>query len=93
MLRILTLAALLASLAAQPSLAADAPLWATVGNWQIRVDETLNYGCFMVGSYERGDVLRIGLDFRSGANGYILVGNATWKSLEVGKEYQLSVQF
>ena len=60
--------------AISPALAQETALWRTVGQWQIRVDATLGYGCFLVGSYTRGTVLRIGIDQQNG-NGYVMVGN------------------
>ena len=54
--------------------AQDTLLWRTVGQWQIRVDKSLGYGCFLVGSYTQGTILRIGIDQQNG-NGYVMVGN------------------
>jgi hypothetical protein len=70
----------------------DSPLWKVVGDWQVRVDKTLNFGCFMAAASVRGTVVRIGLDQKR-LNGYILVGNDDWRSLEVNKDYELVLQF
>jgi hypothetical protein len=67
-------------------------LWRTVGQWQIRVDKSLGYGCFLVGSYTQGTILRIGIDQQSG-NGYVMVGNEVWRSLQVGNQYDLALRF
>ncbi|MGE3279642.1 MAG: hypothetical protein AB7H90_03720 [Alphaproteobacteria bacterium] len=67
------------------------PQWKMAGNWDIRIDKTLNYGCFMFGVYEGGDVLRVGFN-RKSSNGYLLIGNSAWKSIEPGKEYELEFQ-
>jgi hypothetical protein len=72
--------------------AQETPLWRTVGQWQIRVDASLGYGCFLVGSYTRGTVLRIGIDQQNG-NGYVMVGNEAWRSLQVGNQYDLALRF
>jgi hypothetical protein len=72
--------------------AQDVVQWKTVGDWKISVDRTLNYGCFMLVSYTRGTVVRIGFNQKA-LNGYILVGNSAWRSLEVGKEYPLALQY
>jgi len=74
------------------ALAQDTTLWRTVGQWQIRVDASLGYGCFLVGSYTRGTVLRIGIDQQNG-NGYVMVGNEAWRSLQVGSQYDLALRF
>lgn len=68
------------------------PDWKTVGNWDLRVDRSLNYGCFMITRYHGGDMLRVGFD-RKHQNGYVMLGNTEWKSIEAGKEYQLQLQF
>lgn len=68
------------------------PKWKTVAGWDIHVDTTLNYGCFLFSEFESGTVLRIGFDRKSG-NAYLLVGNRKWASLEEGKEYEIKIQF
>jgi hypothetical protein len=72
--------------------AQDTILWRSVGQWQIRVDKSLGYGCFLLGSYTRGTVLRIGIDQQNG-NGYVMVGNEAWRSLRVGNQYDLALRF
>jgi hypothetical protein len=74
------------------ALAQDTVLWRAVGQWQIRVDKSLGYGCFLLGSYTRGTVLRIGIDQQNG-NGYIMVGNEAWRSLQIGNQYDLALRF
>jgi hypothetical protein len=90
--RLLALACGLSCFAAVPALAQETLLWRTVGQWQIRVDKSLGYGCFLVGSYTRGTVLRIGIDQQNG-NGYVMVGNEAWRSLQVGNRYDLALRF
>lgn len=90
--RLLLLACGLNGFALSPALAQETALWRTVGQWQIRVDASLGYGCFLVGSYTRGTVLRIGIDQQNG-NGYIMVGNEAWRSLQVGNRYDLALRF
>jgi hypothetical protein len=92
MLRILLLACGLLCASVTGALAQNTVLWRTVGQWQIRVDASLGYGCFLVGSYTRGTVLRIGIDQQNG-NGYVMVGNEAWRSLQVGNQYALSLRF
>ena len=75
-----------------PAKAEDSPLWSHSGDWEIRVDTTLDYGCFALAGYEEDTVLRIGLDPSEG-NGYIMVGDPDWQSLEEGKDYAMRVRF
>src|SRR5258706_3125855 len=72
--------------------AQETVLWRAVGQWQIRVDKSLGYGCFLLGSYTQGTVLRIGIDQQNG-NGYVMVGNVAWRSLRVGNQYDLALRF
>ena len=90
--RLLLLACGLNCFAVSPALAQDTALWRSVGQWQIRVDASLGFGCFLVGSYTRGTVLRIGIDQQNG-NGYVMVGNEAWRSLQVGNQYDLALRF
>ena len=89
---LLLLACVLNCFAISPALAQDTLLWRTVGQWQIRVDKSLGYGCFLVGSYTQGTILRIGIDQQNG-NGYVMVGNEAWRSLQVGNQYDLALRF
>jgi hypothetical protein len=90
--RALLLACGLTCAAISSASAQDTILWRSVGQWQIRVDKSLGYGCFLLGSYTRGTVLRIGIDQQSG-KGYLMVGNETWRSLQVGNQYDLALRF
>ena len=90
--RLLLLACGLSCFAPSAAFAQDTPLWRTVGAWQIRVDASLGFGCFLLGSYTRGTVLRIGIDQQNG-NGYVMVGDESWRSLQVGNQYDLSMRF
>lgn len=66
--------------------------WKNVGNWSIRVDTSLENGCFLYAQYEGGTQFRFGFDMGLG-NAYFLIGNGNWKSLEEGKTYTLVFQF
>lgn len=77
---------------ADPCWAKKSIPYAKVGNWEIMVDQSLDYGCFMVGSYTRGEIIRIGINKKT-KNGYMMIGNKAWSSLEPGKEYKLSLKF
>jgi hypothetical protein len=88
----LLLAIALTSVAVPRAQAQDTMLWRSVGQWQIRIDKSVDYGCFMLGSYTQGTLLRIGFD-QQNRNGYILVGNEAWRSLQVGGRYELILRF
>lgn len=90
--RALLLACGLNCFAISGAIAQDTMLWRSVGQWQIRVDKSLGYGCFLLGSYTRGTVLRIGIDQQNG-NGYVMIGNEAWRSLQVGNRYDLALRF
>jgi hypothetical protein len=72
--------------------AADAPRWATVSGWDIRVDTSLGHGCFASTNYDGGSLLRIGFDRRV-RSGYLFFGHPRWQSLQPGQKYPLAVQF
>jgi hypothetical protein len=74
------------------ALAAETTHWATVGPWAIIIDHTTGNGCFILSGYPTGTIIRVGLDNKN-KNGYVLIGNPKWRSLELGKEYQLTFQF
>jgi hypothetical protein len=75
-----------------PSAAEDALSWGHSGNWRIKVDQSLNNGCFMIGSYQQGEILRVGVD-KVHDQGYIMLTNSAWRSLEVGMKYKLTFKF
>jgi hypothetical protein len=66
--------------------------WGQVGGWVIRVDRSVGDGCFAVQVFERGTIVRIGLDITS-KRVYLFIGHNEWKSLEVGKLYPVRVVF
>src|SRR5262245_43090447 len=72
--------------------AQDSAHWKSVGSWEVYVDKSLNFGCFLIAAYTRGTVVRIGLDQKN-LNGYVMIGNEAWRSLQVGKQYELRLQF
>lgn len=74
-------------------MADEAPLWKRVAGWDIRVDNTLGYGCFALAIYEEGTVFRIGFDPSRNYSGYIVLGDQAWESIEVDKDYPLVFKF
>jgi hypothetical protein len=77
-----------------PATAADlgSRKWTTVGNWEIWVDRTQGDSCYVMRSYERGAVFRIGFG-RDASNGYVILANEKWKSLVVGSKYAIELKF
>ncbi|WP_432346658.1 hypothetical protein WMC41_00620 [Shinella yambaruensis] len=73
--------------------AEDTIQWGTVAGWNIASDKTLGGSCFMATFFENGIVLRLGFQQR-GAQfpAYFALASNDWKSIEVGKEYQLRIQ-
>jgi hypothetical protein len=69
----------------------EALLYETVDSWRVMVDPTLNNGCFILATYEEDSVFRYGKDNRDGWM-YALFGNSNWKSIEVGKKYDLELK-
>jgi hypothetical protein len=66
--------------------------WGKVEGWEVRVDQTLGYGCFAFQSFERGSLVRIGFNPKTSSI-YVMFGNAAWKSLEAGKVYRMKFVF
>ena len=87
-------AAAILSLFINPCFAADddMPEFASVGTWSIRVDTSLDYGCFLVSTFEGGTALRFGFDMTE-LTLYVAIGDPKWKSIEYGKNYAMEVQF
>jgi hypothetical protein len=68
------------------------PLWKIVGPWQVRVDPTFGHGCFIMASYGKSQIVRIGFDNNTKSS-YMWLSDSSWHSLEAGKTYDLRVQF
>jgi hypothetical protein len=66
--------------------------WGSVGQWEIRVDPTIGNGCFTYMSWTGGTIFRIGITPEEGGFQFFL-GNQEWESLEVGKKYNIEIQF
>ncbi len=74
--------------------AADTILWKEVGGWGVYMDPSLGNGCFVLNVYEDGTLLRLGFNFTvKPTTIYLALGNDKWKSLEVGKDYPIQIQF
>jgi hypothetical protein len=82
---------LLFSLALSPALAEDAIPYATVKDWGVFIDTSIG-GCFIMTTYTQGEIVRIGIS-RTWKNGYIMIANEKWRSIERGKEYKLTFTF
>jgi hypothetical protein len=68
--------------------------WAKSGEWDIMVDDSMGNGCFMLASWTRGEILRVGFDnSNNNKKGYVMIANTAWRSVEIGKEYDLTFKF
>lgn len=85
-------AILLACVTSTYAESADTLLWKKVDGWEIRVDKSVGFGCFMFAAYNGGTVLRVGID-KQAANGYVVIADQAWRSLEVGRKYELVFRF
>jgi hypothetical protein len=56
------------------------------------VDPTMGNGCFAYSAYQRGSVVRIGIDKADGKI-YLLFGNTNWRTMEAGKRYDVVFLF
>lgn len=63
-----------------------------VGNWAIRIDRTLGFGCYAFAYYEDGTILRV---MASPADNEIFIGlaNSRWRSLQPDQVYPVEIQF
>jgi hypothetical protein len=75
------------------SRADDTVEYAHIGSWTIGIDPTLGNGCFALGQWKGGTVLRLGFDLSDGGSLYFIFGNPEWQSVEYGKSYRVSISF
>lgn len=66
--------------------------WKDIGSWSIRVDHTLNGGCFALSDYGKY-AFRIGFDTTDSLETYAILVGADWKSLREGQNYPLALKF
>ena len=71
----------------------DPGLFKAVGAWDVRIDNSLDRGCFIVPPYEGGLHFRIGIDMRDQPEAYILLLGDSWKSIVIDDEYEIVLQF
>jgi hypothetical protein len=67
------------------------PLWEDVGRWQVRVDTTLDNGCFAI-IFENNSVFRFGIN-NANSTVYGIIGKDGWESIENGKTYDILIEF
>jgi hypothetical protein len=75
-----------------PNRTASTRFFSQPNGWQVRIDDSIDGGCFVMQNFDDGTVFRTGLNPKSGKP-YLLIANPKWKSLEVGKQYRISVSF
>lgn len=90
-MKLITASLLMVGITVAPVLADEAKPWSKVGSWDVMIDTSIS-GCFIVASYTLGDVIRVGIN-NNNKNGYVVLGNSAWRSIELGKEYDLTFQF
>ncbi len=62
-----------------------------VAGWNIAVDTSLGGGCFIYAIFDGNTLVRIGFD-PSSSDYYLILGDDDWKSIEAGKEYDLTLK-
>jgi hypothetical protein len=70
----------------------DVSKWKSVGGWTVNVDHTLNNSCFAIG-FSGSSAFRAGFDVANEFSSYFLVGDDSWKSIVVDREYELRLRF
>jgi hypothetical protein len=75
-----------------PQKNSEVSLWKNVGTWTIRVDHTLNDGCFGLSDYDKY-AFRVGFNQTDSLETYVILVGSEWKSLEENKKYELSLTF
>lgn len=76
----------------QTGLAEEQPLYKKIGDWDIRVDRTMDNGCFLLAQWEGGSLFRAGFDM-SDLSLYVIVGDPSWKSIDLGRNYPIEIYF
>ena len=76
----------------------DTYLWKESGDWTIRIDPTLGNKCFIFASYPSSEdwpgksFIRAGIN-EDNESAYMMIYSSEWKSLEIGKIYEIKIQF
>lgn len=73
--------------------ARDAVKWKRVGSWSILVDPSVGNGCYLTATYVSGTSFRFGFELGAKPQFYVILGDPEWKSIEEGKEYNISLRF
>ena len=73
--------------------AEDVLEYSTAGSWVIAVDPSMGNGCFVFADFKGGTSFRLGFNMADDPGFYAILGNAKWRSIEYGKEYQIQIQF
>jgi len=62
------------------------------GGWDIYIDTTIDYGCFAHMEWKGNTQMRFGFDPTVDSM-YITISDSDWRSLQVGKDYDLQIEF
>ncbi|HEV7319341.1 MAG TPA: hypothetical protein VGO04_12110 [Ensifer sp.] len=83
-------------MAAAPAVAEESEIikWKDVGEWSVASDRSMEGSCFITSSFEGGVSLRLGF-YPKGSEAplYMSFASDDWKSLEAGKDYDLTFRF
>jgi len=71
----------------------ETTVWGNAGEWSVNVDHTLGDSCFALRYFDDGTAFRVGLDLRFGNQSYVMLSNREWASIEVEKNYPMTIQF
>ena len=92
-MRALMIASLGAIAIASPTVGEDSIPWqkGEVEGWMIAVDPSIGNGCFIASIFDGDTTARIGFHPNEGSF-YFQIGDADWRSIEAGKEYDIELQ-
>lgn len=83
-------------MATGPAVAEESEIikWKEVGGWTVASDTSMEGSCFITSMFEGGIRLRLGF-YPKGSESplYMSFASDDWKSLEVGKDYDLTFRF
>jgi hypothetical protein len=71
----------------------DSTIFSSAGEWTIGIDHTVSDGCFVLGYYDGGVALRIGIDPREPRDNYLFIAGEQWKSIKEEATYEMEFSF
>lgn len=68
--------------------------YASVEGWDVMIDMDMAHTCFVMGRFETGTTIRLGVDrTKRTSPGYVVLANPSWQGYKDGGEYELSIRF